>query len=156
MIPENGISKLTRFILIGLVLWSDAAEDSVKKVNLQELYGERNTVIQVFAFYYNRHLEVLFTRPQSMDNMRKSKGIFPVDVRLTSKIRLSVIPLISGFDIYRKYGVRGYIDELLIASLKSTTRQQRKCRSKFQVQVCQSISSLCQFVLKLLKASGTS
>ena len=26
-----------------------------------------------------------------MDNMRKSKNIFPVDVRLTLKIRLSII-----------------------------------------------------------------
>ena len=28
-----------------------------------------------------------------MDNMRKSKSIFPVDVRLTLKIRLSIIHL---------------------------------------------------------------
>ena len=66
---------------------------------------------------------MLFIRPQSMDNMRKSKGIFPVDVRLTSKIRFSIIPLKSGFDIYviesGAYGV--YIHELLIAILKSTT-----------------------------------
>ena len=45
----HGISKLTRFILIGLVLWSDPAEDSVKKVNLQELYGERNTVYSKYC-----------------------------------------------------------------------------------------------------------
>ena len=42
-----------------------------------------------------------------------------------------------------------------MASLKSTTRQQRKRRSKLQVQVYQSFSSLCKFVLKLLQASGT-
>ena len=32
-----------------------------------------------------------------MDNMRKSKGIFPVDVRLTLKIRFSIIRLNSRF-----------------------------------------------------------
>ena len=47
-------------------------------VHLQELYGEINTVDESVCIFYNRHLEVLFTRPQSMDNMRKSKGIFPV------------------------------------------------------------------------------
>ena len=53
--------------------------------------------MQVFAFYYNRHLEVLFTRPQSMDNMRKSKSIFPLDLRLTLKIRLSIIHMKCRF-----------------------------------------------------------
>ena len=49
--------------------------------------------MQMFAFCYSRHQEVLFTRPHSMDNMRKSKSIFPVDVRLTLKIRLAIIHL---------------------------------------------------------------
>ena len=44
---------------------------------------EINTVYASVVFFYNRHLEALFTRPPSLDNMRKSKSIFPVDVRLT-------------------------------------------------------------------------
>ena len=68
-------------------------------LHLQELCEEIYTVFASVCIFYNRHLEALFTRPQSMDNMRKSKGIFPVDVRLTSKIRLAIIPLKSGFDI---------------------------------------------------------
>ena len=62
---------------------SDAVEDSVKMVYLQELYGEINIVYGSVYIFYNRHLEALFTRPQSMDNIRKSKSIFPGDVRLT-------------------------------------------------------------------------
>ena len=62
-------------------------------VHLQELYGEINTVNESVCIFYNRHLEALFTRPQSMDNMRKSKSTFPVDVRLTLKIRCTIIPL---------------------------------------------------------------
>jgi len=53
--------------------------------------------MQMFAFCYSRHQEVLFTRPQSMDDMRKSKSIFSVDVRLTLKIRLSIIRLERRF-----------------------------------------------------------
>ena len=88
--PDSGIS-----ILIAPALCSDTVEDSVKMIHLQELYGEVNTVYAnvTLHFFYNRHQEVLFTRPQSMDNMRKSKSIFPVDVWLTLKIRLSIIHL---------------------------------------------------------------
>ena len=53
--------------------------------------------MQVFEFFCNRHQEAFFTRPQSMDNMRKSKSVFPVDVRLTLKIRLSIIHLKRRF-----------------------------------------------------------
>ena len=63
----------------------------------RELHGEINTLYASVCISYNRHLEALFTRPQSMDNMRKSKGIFPVDVRLTLKIRFSIIRLNSRF-----------------------------------------------------------
>ena len=48
---ENGISKLNRFILIAPVLWSDTAEDSVKMVQLQELYGEINTVYRSVCIF---------------------------------------------------------------------------------------------------------
>ena len=91
--PDSGISKLNCSIVIAPALCSDTVEDSVKMVHLQELYGEVNTVYANVCIFYNRHQEVLFTRPQSMDNMRKSKSIFPVDVRLTLKIRLSIIHL---------------------------------------------------------------
>ena len=64
--------------------------------------------MQVFAFYYHRHQEALFTRPQSMDNMRKSKSIFPVDVRLTLKIRLSIIHLKCWFVCDKVIGVQGW------------------------------------------------
>ena len=43
------------------------------------------------CIFSNRPPGALFTRPRSMDNMRKSKSIFPVDVRLTLKIRCTVI-----------------------------------------------------------------
>ena len=61
------------------------------------LHDEMNTLYASVCIFYNRHLEVLFTRPRSMDNMRKSKSTFPVDVRLTSKIRLCIIHLKSRF-----------------------------------------------------------
>ena len=52
LIPENGISKLIRFILIGLVLWSDTVEDSVKIPHLQELCGEINTVFASVCIFF--------------------------------------------------------------------------------------------------------
>ena len=53
--------------------------------------------MQIFAFFPNRHQGAFFTRPQSVDNMRKSKSIFPVDMRLTFKIRLAIIHLKRRF-----------------------------------------------------------
>jgi len=44
LIPDSGISKLNRLIVVAPVLCSDTVEDSVKIVHLQELYGEINTV----------------------------------------------------------------------------------------------------------------
>ena len=44
LIPDSGISKLNRLIVISPPLWSNTVEDSVKLVHLQELYGEINTV----------------------------------------------------------------------------------------------------------------
>ena len=42
--PDNGISKLNRLIVIAPLECSDTVEDSVKMFQLQELYGEINTV----------------------------------------------------------------------------------------------------------------
>ena len=44
LIPDNGISKLNRLIVIAPALCSDTVEDSVKMLHLKELYGEINTV----------------------------------------------------------------------------------------------------------------
>ena len=72
----------------------------------RELHGEINPeYASTGLFFCNRHQEVLFTRPQSVDNMRKSKSIFPVDVRLTLKIRLPIIHLKRRI-VYDKVVVR--------------------------------------------------
>ena len=57
-------------------------------VHLQELYRKINTVNESVCIFYSRHLEVLFTSPQSMNNLRKSEGIFPV---ITSDITRKIL-----------------------------------------------------------------
>ena len=82
--------------MIALALCSETVVDSAKMAQLQVLN------MQVLAFFFcNRHQEAFFTRPQSMDNIRKSKSVFPVDVRLTLKIRLSIIHFNSHAKIVR-------------------------------------------------------
>ena len=61
------------------------SKDGPVTIFFHELHGEINTVYATVCIFYNRHLEVLFARPPSMDNIRKSKGIFPVDVQLKYK-----------------------------------------------------------------------
>ena len=50
LIPENEVSKLNRFILIGPVLWSDSVEDSVMMAHLQELYGDKYCLCKCLHF----------------------------------------------------------------------------------------------------------